>query len=141
MDSKSPNGKSDLRPVTEGIRLVLEEIRDLRREAEADRKRVDEDRRRADEDRKRADEKFERYVAESNERFERHSAESKEHFGRYVAESTHREKELSRAVAIIGHVGRDILKTQKTHTRLLQQILHAVRGRLNGKTDNGHRRR
>lgn len=119
--------------VPAGIRLILEEIRDIKHEmmrlcnrSDEDRKRADEDRKRAAEDRRRADERWERLTRESDKRFERHVRESKE-----------REKGLSRALVIIGGIGREIVKTQKEHTVLLKQILAAVTVRSNGQGGNG----
>lgn len=121
-------GNSNLKPVMHGIQLVLEEIRELRRESVDDRKRADEDRKCADKDRKRADERSERLHRESEERF-----------ARYVEESAQRERDLSRAIVMIGHFGRGIIKTQQDHTRLLEQILRAIRAGGNGRSGNGRK--
>jgi len=130
------SGHSDLKPVMDGIQLVLEEIRDLRRDSLEDRKRADEDRKRADEDRKRADEDRKR----ADERWERLHRESEERFARDTQEAAEREKGLRQALVVIGNAGRRIIKAQEDHTRLLEQILRAIRAGWNGRSRNGHGR-
>lgn len=109
---------ADLKPVLHGIQFVLEEIRELRLQSLAQGKQAAEDRKEAAEDRKQAAERFDRYVRES----------------------THREKDLGRALAVIGKFGKDIFQTQQQHTRILEQILRAIRAQGNGRHGNGRAR-
>jgi hypothetical protein len=126
---------SDTKEVLEGIRLVLEEIREMRRDAGGDRQRAEEDRRRSEEDRKRAQEdrkraEEDRKRADEDRRWFRiFMAESRAQFAQYVRESERRERGASRALVIIGDVGRRIIKTQDRHTQLLEGILRAIQRR------------
>lgn len=122
----------DLKEVSTGIRLILEEIRDLRWEGVEDRKQAAEDRKEAAENRKEA--------AEDRRAF-------REAFDRYSAEAASREKDLRKALVVIGNVGREfsnrlkgIQKGQAEQTQLLKEIRTAVRVRGNGNGRNGHSR-
>jgi hypothetical protein len=114
-----------------GIRLILEEIRDLRRDwaeyrvkAGEDRRKADEDRRKADEDRRKADEervrmeqRFQEYMRGSRE----YMRESREAFRQYAEEAARREEGMSKALAVIGHIGGRILDTLNKHTAILEE--------------------
>ena len=108
-----------------GIRLILEEIRDIKRGMAEDRRRADEDRRRADEERHRADERAQARHEELMRHFDKRFERLEE-----ILEAN------SRTLIVVAQGVSQILKNQKEQTRLLREILRAIKGRWNGHSGN-----
>ena len=137
-----PEDPRSTKQIVAGIGYILEEIRDLKRESAEDRRRADEERRRADEDRRRADERHDALLERMDEgtrRADERHAGLLERIDDSMRQQAARDKDLHRAVRVIGFYGRKIIETQTAHTRLLQVIAASLKRGGNGSTRrNGH---
>jgi len=121
----------ELKEIMHGIKLVLEEMRELRRESFGDRKTAAEDRRQATEDRRQAMEDR-RQATEDRAWFRAYLEDARDREGRRVREQRARDR-------VIARIGNTIVRTQREHTQLLQQIARRLDTRTNGR-GNGHGR-